>query len=127
MTTGRGLERQNWFCISCHEMRGYDKQSKESGASDSHPTCIGCHSGPGLPGIADSQIRGLKYFYLHSTGTEKQLTPPFKAKMPDHFCTQCHARATIAPVHARLPAQGRACAECHRHQPGWSFEGEVRG
>ncbi|MEO5657818.1 MAG: cytochrome C [Nitrospiria bacterium] len=123
---GRALERSPAFCASCHEMERPDKGWKDSGASLNHPNCIMCHSGPGPFGVVEAQMRGLRMVAAHFLLSEEKLKGPFKAKVPDPFCVQCHARAVIEPPHRRFPTQGKACRDCHKHGDHWEFAGEVR-
>ncbi len=66
---GRTLEKQPTFCASCHESQEYYELWIRSGAAKDHPNCIECHTGPGLAGILDGQIRGLKHLAVHFFGT----------------------------------------------------------
>jgi len=124
---GRKLEKHNGFCVSCHEMEHVLKEWQESGASEKHPECIQCHSGPGLLGEIESQWRGVKFTISHFTLPSEKLKPPFKAKVPITFCTQCHSKEKIIPIHRRFDTQGKQCADCHKHREGWEFLGELRG
>ena len=125
-TAGRALERSPAFCVSCHEMERPGKGWKVSDAAADHPNCIMCHSGPGPFGVVESQMRGLGMIVEHFVESEKELRGPFKAKVPDRFCVQCHDRAKIESPHKKLPTQGKACRDCHKHRDGWDFAGEVR-
>lgn len=122
---GRKLEEEPRFCVSCHEMKDYYSQWIESGALRNHPNCIICHAGHGPIGIVEGQIRGLGYIWVHTTGSEKDLTPPFEVHMPDRFCTQCHAAPERLDAHRNVKIEGRECLFCHSHKPGRDFAGEV--
>lgn len=124
---GRALERSPTFCVSCHEMERPGKGWTVSGAEEDHPNCIMCHSGPGPLGVLEAQMRGLEMIVAHFVDSEEDLRGPFKAKVPDRFCTQCHDPKKIEPPHKKLPMTGKACKDCHRHREDWEFEGEVRG
>lgn len=123
---GRALERRPAFCTSCHEMKRPGKGWEVSGAKNDHPDCIMCHSGPGPWGVVEAQMRGLEMVVAHFVESEEELRGPFKATVPDRFCTQCHDPMKIAPPHQKLPMAGRVCKDCHKHREDWEFEGEVR-
>jgi len=125
-TAGRALERSPAFCVSCHEMERPGKGWKASNAAEDHPDCIMCHSGPGPLGVVEAQMRGLGMIVEHFVESEEKLRGPFKAKVPDRFCTQCHEPMKIEAPHKKLPMQGKACRDCHKHREDWDFEGEVR-
>jgi hypothetical protein len=123
---GRALERSPTFCVSCHEMERPGKGWKASEAAEDHPNCIMCHSGPGPFGVVEAQMRGLGMIVEHFVESEEELRGPFKAKVPDRFCTQCHDPMEIEPPHKKLSTQGKACRDCHKHREDWDFAGEVR-
>jgi hypothetical protein len=123
---GRALERSPTFCVSCHEMERPGKGWKVSGASEHHPNCIMCHSGPGPLGVLEAQARGLGMLVEHFVESEEKLKGPFKAKVPDRFCTQCHEPIKIEAPHQKFPRQGKVCRDCHKHREDWEFNGEVR-
>lgn len=125
-TGGRALESSPTFCVSCHEMERPGKGWKKSEASEDHPNCIMCHSGPGPFGVVEAQMRGLGMIVAHFVDSEEDLRGPFKAKVPDRFCTQCHDRAKIEPPHRKLRTEGKGCRDCHKHREDWEFAGEVR-
>jgi hypothetical protein len=63
---------------------------------------------------------------VHFTVDASELKPPFKAKVPDGFCVQCHSHSSIQKVHSCFEVGGYFCRECHRHSEGWDFAGELR-
>jgi nitrate/TMAO reductase-like tetraheme cytochrome c subunit len=123
---GRILERSPTFCVSCHEMERPGKGWKASGASEHHPDCIMCHSGPGPFGVLEAQTRGLGMLVEHFVESEEKLKGPFKAKVPDRFCTQCHEPMKIEAPHKKFSTEGKACRDCHKHREDWEFNGELR-
>ncbi len=127
---GRALEHQPGFCNSCHEMNRPHAGWVASGASQHHPNCIQCHSGPGITGVIEAEFRGLEQIVVHFTASETELKGPFKYRVPSEFCTQCHSleKQNIKAAHARFKEkmEGRPCANCHKHQDGWEFAGEIR-
>src|ERR1700693_965174 len=125
---GRYLETKSGFCNSCHEMnRPYDGW-RSSGAERSHQNCIICHSGPGISGVLEAELRGAGQIIAHFALKKDELKGPFIAKVPNYFCTQCHNLSLPRTAKGHLPYQidGKACSECHRHRQGWDFSGEVR-
>jgi hypothetical protein len=125
-TGGRALERKPSFCLSCHEMERPGKGWEVSGAKEDHQDCIMCHSGPGPLGVVEAQVRGLQMIVAHFVKSEEDLKGPFKSKMPERFCTQCHDPVKIEGPHRKLPMEGRECRDCHKHSEDWEFHGEVR-
>ena len=125
IAAGRKLEEQPRFCVSCHEMGGYYAQWVESGASKNHPNCIICHAGPSIVGVVEGQGRGLRYIWMHYTGSARSLTPPFKVRMPADFCAKCHVAPERLDAHRNVVIAGRECQACHSHKPGRDFAGEA--
>jgi hypothetical protein len=125
---GRFLENHPAFCNSCHEMnRPYDGWVS-SGAEKSHPNCMNCHSGPGVRGGVEAEIRGFGQLIEHFTLSDKELKGPFIAKVPRSFCLKCHnleLRKTVK-AHSPFKVAGKECSRCHKHQTGWEFSGEIR-
>ncbi|MBI1820881.1 MAG: cytochrome C [Nitrospirae bacterium] len=124
MWGGRFLEHSPSFCISCHEMQPSYDGWIASGASKHHPDCIQCHSGPGLQGVLESEWRGLHFLKVHYFGHRKA-NQPFRVKMPEEFCLQCHSAGKLMEAHRPFQTGGHTCADCHKHNPGWKFKGEL--
>ena len=126
----RYLEHQPGFCNSCHEMNRPHAGWVASGASQHHPDCIQCHSGPGITGVVEAELRGVGQLIAHFSDSEKELQGPFKYKVPREFCTQCHSmeKPQVKAAHTRFQEkmEGRPCGTCHKHQEGWEFAGEIR-
>lgn len=120
---GHKLEQSPSFCDSCHEMAASYKEWKSSGAAMHHPTCIECHSGVGLAGILESEVRGVRMIGKHLIGGHSP-GQPIKADVPDYFCLKCHAREKTVSEHSLLKIEGQRCADCHKHREGWSFVGQ---
>lgn len=123
VVAGRALESQPTFCASCHEEKiNYDTWLA-SGAARDHPTCIECHSGPGIPGVLHAQARGAIHIVKHFTGTFQE---PLRGSVPREWCTQCHTpNPRLDREHRRVTNFAtRPCAECHHHRPEADFKGE---
>ena len=123
VTGVRALEQQPSFCARCHEERINYETWLSSGAAKHHPTCIECHSGPGLTGVINAQMRGVVHVVKHVTG---QYTEPLRGTVPRAWCTQCHVEdAKLQKEHHEVSDFAvRACSECHNHRPGVRFKGE---
>jgi len=123
MAGAHALEQQPTFCASCHEERINYETWLRSGAAKGHPTCLECHSAPGLYGVLDAQARGAVHLVKHVTG---QFTEPLRATVPKEWCTQCHTQDARLQRehHEALRFATAPCAECHNHRPGVSFKGE---
>ncbi len=121
---GYVLERSPAFCAACHEMRPSVEAWESSGASRNHPDCIGCHSGKGLAGLLESEVRGLRMIGIHFFA-DRDPDRPIKAKMPETFCLKCHSEEDLVASHAMFKVERRTCADCHKHKPGWDFSGEM--
>ncbi len=123
MTGARALEQRPEFCATCHEERINYETWLRSGAARDHPTCIECHSAPGLYGALDAQARGAVHVVKHVTG---QFTEPLRGTVPQGWCMKCHtADARLQREHREAPRFATAsCAECHNHRPGARFKGE---
>ncbi len=123
MTGVRALERQPGLCATCHEEWINYQTWQSSGAAKHHPTCIECHSGPGLGGIINAQARGVVHVVKHFTG---QYTEPLRGSVPRAWCTQCHVEdAKLQREHHEvIDFAARSCSECHNHRPGVRFKGE---
>jgi nitrate/TMAO reductase-like tetraheme cytochrome c subunit len=126
MAGARALEQQPTFCASCHEERINYETWLRSGAARDHPTCIECHSAPGLYGALNAQARGAVHVVKHVTG---QFTEPLRGSVPQEWCMKCHtADARLQQEHHEVPRFATAsCAECHNHRPGARFKGEEEG
>lgn len=122
---GRKLEEQPRFCVSCHEMKDYYAQWVGSAANRHHPNCIVCHAGADIRGIVEGQMRGLGYIWTHYAGSPADRKPPFKAYMPNIFCTRCHAAPERMNAHRNVRIERRDCLVCHNHKPGRDFAGEA--
>lgn len=120
---GRMLESQPTFCASCHEERINFETWQSSGAARHHPTCIECHSGPGLGGVLNAQLRGALHIVKHFAGA---YTEPLHGTVPREWCVQCHpSTPRLEREHRRVSNFAtRPCAECHAHRPGGHFKGE---
>ncbi|MFQ5455949.1 MAG: hypothetical protein ACE5EA_07085 [Nitrospirota bacterium] len=128
ITGGRILETQPWFCRSCHEMEDAYTNWIATEASNSHKNCIICHSGPGITGIIEAELRGAKQLIIHFLSKDDDLVPPFEADLPDYFCTKCHPwnGENVINAHRGFETKNRFCLDCHKHREGWSFSGEIR-
>lgn len=124
----RFLENHPLFCNSCHEMNRPYQGWKSSGADRSHPNCMDCHSGKGIPGVVEAEARGLGQLAAHFLLSEAELKGPFIAHVPRNFCLKCHNIQLPRTVKAHLPFQvgNKECFQCHKHQAGWEFSGEIR-
>lgn len=123
ITGARALEQSPEFCATCHEERINYETWRSSGAAEDHPTCIQCHSAPGLYGVLHAQARGAVHVVKHITG---QFTEPLRGTVPREWCTKCHSPdARLQREHREAPRFATAsCAECHNHRPGVRFKGE---
>ncbi|MHB8482236.1 MAG: NapC/NirT family cytochrome c [Nitrospiria bacterium] len=128
VTGGRVLENHPSFCNSCHEMNRPHDGWISSGAEKSHPNCMDCHSGAGVTGVIEAELRGLGQLIEHFTLSERELKGPFIARAPKEFCLKCHHVQMPRTVKAHRPfkIEGKECSRCHRHQAGWEFAGEIR-
>jgi len=125
MWGGRMLEHSPSFCRSCHEMQpGYDGWMA-SGAAKYHPDCIGCHSGEGIGGVLESELRGVRMIGIHFFGNRAP-GQSIEAKVPEAFCLKCHASEKVLASHAMLRVEGRTCPDCHKHRVGWKFRGQLQ-
>lgn len=122
---GHRLEQSPSFCNSCHEMQPSVAAWKTSGADQGHPDCITCHSGAGLAGVLESQVRGLRMIGVHFFGSPKPISD-IRATMPETFCLKCHAADAMVEVHAPFQTAGQTCGDCHKHRAGWKFKGQMR-
>jgi nitrate/TMAO reductase-like tetraheme cytochrome c subunit len=122
---GRVLERSPIFCGSCHEMKPSYDGWMASGAAKEHPTCIECHSGDGLSGILESEIRGMRMIGMHFFGKEES-GHPIRVKMPEAFCLKCHSGEKLVASHSMFRTEGQTCADCHKHGAGWKFKGQMQ-
>lgn len=122
---GRVLEHSPSFCASCHEMRPSYDGWMASGAAKYHPDCIGCHSGEGIAGVFESELRGTRMIGIHFLGNEKP-EHIIRTKIPEAFCLKCHATEKVTASHSMLWTEGRTCADCHKHKVGWKFSGQVQ-
>lgn len=122
---GRVLEMQPGFCASCHEMEDAYANWQTSGASRSHDDCIGCHSGPGLWGVIEAEVRGFGQLMVHISAKPGELVPPFKAHLPNSFCVKCHPIPAITPIHNDFSFEGEMCSKCHKHSSTSEFAGEI--
>ncbi|MBI1822470.1 MAG: NapC/NirT family cytochrome c [Nitrospirae bacterium] len=128
VTGGRVLENHPSFCNSCHEMNRPHDGWISSGASHSHLSCMDCHSGAGVTGVIEAELRGFGQLIEHFALSEKELKGPFIAKVPKEFCLKCHRLqlSRTAKAHRPFKIEGKECSRCHRHQDGWEFAGEIR-
>ncbi len=128
ITGGRFLENHPSFCRSCHEMERPYAGWISSGAKNSHPNCMDCHSGKGIPGMVEAEVRGLGQLVEHFVLTEKEIKGPFVANIPKRFCLKCHNMELPRTAKAHLPLKigGKECSRCHKHREGWEFSGEIR-
>jgi nitrate/TMAO reductase-like tetraheme cytochrome c subunit len=122
---GRVLEHSPSFCASCHEMRPSYDGWMASGAAKYHPDCIVCHGGEGIPGVLESELRGVRMIGMHFFGKRNQ-DQAIRAKMPEAFCLKCHASEKVLASHSMLRVEGRTCADCHKHRAGWKFKGQLQ-
>jgi len=125
---GRFLENHPSFCHSCHEMERPYNNWIASSANRSHANCMDCHSGKGIPGVIEAELRGLSQLGEHFLLNEKELKGPFVATVPRRFCLKCHNLELPRTAKAHLPykVEGKECSRCHNHREGWEFSGEVR-
>lgn len=128
ITGGRMLEEKPLFCASCHEMEEPYNNWISSGASKKHTNCIQCHSGPGISGIIEAELRGAKQLAIHIFTKPEDREPPFKFNVPDEFCTQCHPLLSekFVNAHQNFQHEGKPCHECHKHEKGSRFGGEIK-
>lgn len=123
MAGARSLEQQPTFCASCHEERISYETWLLSGAAEEHPTCIECHSAPGLYGVLNAQARGVLHVAKHITG---QFTEPLQGTVPQAWCVKCHTDDIgLQREHEGISRfVSTSCAECHNHRPGVRFNGK---
>ena len=111
-TAAYTLEQSPEFCASCHEIKPAYETWLRSGFAEHHPTCIECHSAPGIAGIIGAQIQGSRELVAHFTGNFEQ---PIRAEVPDGWCIKCHSRPSLPPSHHTPAFLKKECADCHRH------------
>ena len=125
---GRAVENHPAFCRSCHEMERPYEGWISSGASKSHSNCMDCHSGKGVPGVVEAELRGFGQLLEHFVLSRDELKGPFVANLPRRFCLKCHNLELPRTAKAHLPfhIDGKECSRCHKHREGWEFAGEIR-
>ena len=111
-TAAYTLEQSPEFCASCHEIRPAYESWLRSGFAEHHPTCIECHSGPGVSGILTAQLQGSRELFAHFAG---RFSEPIRAHVPDGWCLKCHVRPSLPPSHHAAAFTRKECADCHRH------------
>lgn len=102
-------------CRQCHEMQTYYdtwSASEHSGAE-----CSACHIRPGLIGLIEAKITGVRQLYVHFSGGE-QMPLELSADVPNEACRTCHPAATGGrrqeSAFDQHPAhEGERCIYCH--------------
>jgi cytochrome c-type protein NapC len=123
---GHLLEQSPSFCNSCHEMAPSYEAWIATGAAEHHPNCMDCHSGAGLAGVLESQLRGLRMIGKHFL-ERRDPRLSIEAEVPDYFCLKCHSKEKTVADHSMLRIEGQTCANCHNHREGWKFSARGGG
>lgn len=112
-------DRQPWFCNSCHEMN-FNYKSWQSSTHGTKAVCLDCHSGAGLRGLIDNNIRGAEQFVAHFSGNY-EIPVRIKHRVTNDQCLACHPETrdlpddTVDAKHSLHMDKNILCVDCHNH------------